>query len=185
EAAAGLGRSGGATNQPVNPHVWLDPVLACQMVTNIVRALQRADPPRAPQYSSNGLACVRNLTRLDDQLRQRLAPFRGAPIVTYHDAFAHFARRYELRVVGVIEEVPDVGPSLAQVGRLARMIRQERVRAIFTEPHHSGKVAHQLGQDLNVPVAPLDTLENGPLAPDTYETGMRSNLRVLERILTN
>jgi ABC-type Zn uptake system ZnuABC Zn-binding protein ZnuA len=103
--------------------------------------------------------------------------------VTYHDAFAYFARRYGLAVVGVIETVPDVEPTPGHLRELRETVRRRQVKAIFTEPHHAGRLARQLGEDLNIPVGTLDTLESGPLQADAYEAGMRRNLRVLEQFL--
>jgi ABC-type Zn uptake system ZnuABC Zn-binding protein ZnuA len=88
-----------------------------------------------------------------------------------------------LQLAGVIEKVPDVAPSPAHLTELARAIRQQQVKVICTEPHHSSKLAYRLGRDLGVPVASLDTLESGPLRPQAYEEGMRSNLRALQRHL--
>jgi len=104
-----------------------------------------------------------------------------------HDAFPYLARRYGLKVAGVIEQTPDVEPSLKYLSELGRVIREERVRVIFTERQAVGgsesKVAEQLGRDYNVPVAALDTLETGEFTPDAYENGMRRNLRELEKYL--
>jgi len=187
EAAAGLGRVPGTArserNSQPNPHVWLDPVLACGMVTNILRALQVADPARASTYASNAAVCVSELLKLDAEFRKRLAPFRNTPIVTHHDAFDHFARRYELRVVAVIEEVPDVEPTFSHLGAVAKAVRENGVKVIFTEPHHSGRLAQRLAADLNVRVVQLDTLESGPLRPTAYEEAMLANLGVLEQSL--
>jgi len=181
EVSAGLGdiQAGAAPN----PHVWLDPLLACRMVTNICNALREADPAHAQAYHAQAAATVTRLERLHEELRLRLQPFRGMAIITYHDAFAYFVRRYGLLVAGVIETVPDLEPTPGHLRQLRETVRRQRVKAIFTEPHHAGKLARQLGEDLNIPVATLDTLENGPLEADAYEAGMRRNLRVLEQTL--
>src|SRR5437667_147450 len=36
-----------------DPHVWLDPLLAARMVTNIQKGLQDADPQHGELYSAN------------------------------------------------------------------------------------------------------------------------------------
>ncbi|HXJ60769.1 MAG TPA: zinc ABC transporter substrate-binding protein [Verrucomicrobiae bacterium] len=176
------GASGHAGGTP-NPHVWLDPLLAKQMVTNILDALEKADPGRRAAYASNALSYIQRLEQLHQEIAAGLAPFRHAPIVTYHNAFEHFARRYQLKVVGVIEEVPDVEPTFSHLAALAKTIREQRVKVIFTEPHHDGRLAHTLGRDLGVRVALMDTLESGPLRAEAYEDQMRANLRILQENL--
>src|SRR6266536_996571 len=70
-----------------NPHIWLDPLLACHMVTNILLGLIKADPANAERYHSNAFACVARLQNLHGEISRTLAACRGSPIVTYHDAF--------------------------------------------------------------------------------------------------
>jgi len=96
---------------------------------------------------------------------------------------ASFARRYGLRVVGVIEEVPDISPSPRTLARLYAKIRETRPKCIFTEPQFPSGLAKTISQDLQVPVAALNTLESGSFTPDSYENGMRENLRVLKEKL--
>lgn len=166
-----------------NPHIWLDPRLACHAVTNILRALQQADPAHANGYAANAMRYLARLEQLDAALHRALAPVREASIVTYHDAFAYLARRYGLHVLGVIEPVPDLEPSLKYLAVLYRSIRASHVEAIFTEPPAPARLARQIGSDLHLPLAQLDTLETGPLNPSAYEDAMQDNLRVLARVL--
>src|SRR5437773_1492932 len=81
-----------------NMHIWLDPVLAQYAVTNILQALQIADPPNAGAYAKNADGFFVKLQALDQQFRNGLAPATGAAIVTYHDAFSHLVKPYGLRV---------------------------------------------------------------------------------------
>ena len=166
-----------------NPHIWLDPRLAMHAVTNILSALQKVDPANAAGYGANAAGYLARLRTLDAELETALAPARNCAVVTYHDAFPYFARRYGLDVVGVIEEVPEVDPSPKHLASLQRVVRQSRVKVILTEPPFSSKLARQIGRDLQVPVAELDTLETGPLRPGAYEEGLRRNLRVLQNYL--
>ena len=170
-----------AEPRAANPHVWLDPLLACHMVTNILLALEKADPVHASSYESNALEYVARLQGLHEEIRRALEPYRGSSIVTYHDAFAYFARRYGLNVAGVIEE--GIEPSPRHLTALRQAIQREKVKVIFSEASHPGKLAVQLGRDLGIQVAVLDSLESGPARPAAYEEGMRRNLSVLERFL--
>jgi ABC-type Zn uptake system ZnuABC Zn-binding protein ZnuA len=162
-----------------NPHLWLDPTLAAQAVTNILVALQKADPKNATGYAANAARYVERLQALDADLTTALAPFKSRRIVTYHHAFPYFTRRYGLNLVGVIEEVPDVEPSPKYLSALLKVMREQDVKVIFTEPQFSPKLAQRISQDAKVPVAELDTLETGPLKPTAYEEGLRRNLNTL------
>ncbi|MBI5802935.1 MAG: zinc ABC transporter substrate-binding protein [Verrucomicrobia bacterium] len=166
-----------------NPHLWLDPTLAAHAVTNILAALQKADPKNAAGYAANAARYVERLHALDRDLAAALAPAKGRRIVTYHHAFPYFTRRYGLDLIGVIEEVPDNEPSAKYLAALLKVMREKDVRVIFTEPQFSPKLAQRISRDAKVPVAELDTLETGPLKPTAYEEGLRRNLNTLLRHL--
>jgi zinc transport system substrate-binding protein len=159
-----------------NPHLWLDPTLAAHAVTNILAALQKADPKNAVAYAANAGRYIKRLHALDRDLAAALAPAKGRRIVTYHHAFPYFTDRYELNLIGVIEEVPDVEPSAKYLAALQKVIRDKNVKIIFTEPQFLPKVAQRISKDTGVPLAELDTLETGPLKPTAYEEGLRRNL---------
>ena len=171
------------SSEGVNPHVWLDPQLYRRMVTNFLAAIQSVDPAKATAYASNAAVHLARLERLDQDLQSGLAPLTNSPIVTYHDAFPYLARRYGLRVVGVVEETPHVSPTPSHLSELRNVIEKERVKVLFTEPQHPDKLARRLADDLKLRVLPLDTLETGEFTPSAYEDGMRKNLQSLREAL--
>ncbi len=166
-----------------NPHLWLDPILACHAVSNLVAALGELDRPNAAYFAERGQAYVTRLKALDEELRRGIGALKSRDIVTFHDAFPYFCRRYELHLVGVIEEVPGTSPSPRYLAELSAAIRRDKVSALFVEPQFDVKLARQLAKDLSIGVATLDTLETGRLTPGAYEEGMRANLRALQNAL--
>ena len=172
-------------SKDTNPHIWLDPILAAQAVTNILGALQAADPQNADAYAANAQAFLQKLNALDRDFRDGLVSVKGTAIITYHDAFPHLAQRYGLRIAGVVEETPEVSPGPRHLAKLRRIVQTQGVKAMFTDAEHPQKLAEQLAADFGVRLAPLFTLENGELSPTAYEDGMRKNLNVLKNTLTN
>lgn len=168
---------------PANPHIWLDPEFARHAITNFLIALQQADPVNAAAYATNATRYLGQLDTLDRELRATLETLPHRDLVTFHDAFPYFCRRYGLNLAGVIEEVPGASPSPRYLADLSAIVRNQKVRVLFTEPQFDPRLARQLARDLQVSIAPLDTLETGRLSPTAYEDGMRSNLRVLKTSL--
>ncbi len=178
EPAAGPGVPG---TKP-NPHFWLDPLLLARSVTNVMHALIAIDPGGGPEYTRNAAACVDRLNRLDRELASGLAPFRAYPFITYHDAFPYFARRYGLRLVGVVEAAAEEQPSARRLIDLTRVVHRDQVRVLFTGVNPP-RMARQLAADLHLRVAILETLEVGPLEAGAYEAGMRRNLKTFQSTL--
>lgn len=176
------GAAGHEGEQP-NPHVWLDPILAKHGVSNILAGLLRVDPANGETYRRNATAYLSKLDALDKEVRQSVATFSSRSVVTFHDAFPYFTRRYGLELVGVIEEVPGVDPSPKYLSSLLKVVRNRNVKALFTEPQFSPKLAARLAKDLGIAVGELDVLETGKGSPDFYEAGIRRNLQALEKSL--
>lgn len=166
-----------------NPHIWLDPQLAIHCVKNVEMALSKADPKNATAYAANAKAYIAKLEKLDADIQAMLDPVKGGAFVTFHDAFPYMVKRYDLKLAGVVEEVPEVQPSPRYLSKLLTVMRDKKVKVLFAEPQFPKKIAERIAEDSKVPLATLDTLETGDLKPGTYEEGMRSNAAILQRYL--
>lgn len=166
-----------------DPHIWLDPVLAMQAATNIAVALTEAAPGRKVAFEKGLAAYSEKLTALHAEISTVTRGFGKRGIVTYHDAFPYFLKRYNLQLVGVIQTQADGSALPKSLSKLSKRIRSDGIRVIFAEPQFNQRLAERLAKDLGVQVDSLDTLETGPLKPDGYEEAMRRNLRTLERHL--
>jgi zinc/manganese transport system substrate-binding protein len=164
---------------PANPHIWLNPRLAMQCVSNIVGAIG----PVNPAYAKNAAVYLARLKQLDADLETQLTPVREKAFVTQHDAFPYFVARYKLKQVGILEPTPDVSPSPRFLADLLKVIREKKVQVIFNDPRSSPRLAKQVARDAKIRTAELDTLESGKLDPTGYETGMRRNAAILVREL--
>lgn len=165
-----------------NPHYWLDPLLMLHGVTNLVEALVAIDPGGAEVYRRNGEALGKRLRALHGEFERGLQGLQKVPFITQHSAYPYLARRYGLRLIGVVEASAADEPSARELAGLSALVRQEGVRVLFTDDP-PGRLSRRLAKDLRLRLALLDTLETGPLTPVAYEEGMRRNLEVLRREL--
>jgi zinc/manganese transport system substrate-binding protein len=162
-----------------DPHIWLDPRLAIHCVTNLNSALRKADPANASTYALNASKYVARLQALDAELARDLQPVKGVAFITYHRAFSYFARRYDLSLAGIVEQTPEMSPSAREMQTLLNIIRDKKVKALFTEPSSSPRLAAQIARDTGIRTAELDPLEVGTLEPLAYESGLRRNCKTL------
>ncbi len=171
----------------VNPHTWVAPENAAKQVEAIGAFLAEYDPANKTVYAKNTRSYAARLRALQREMQKGLAPFKGAKIVTFHDAFDYLARSLGLRVVGYIETVPGQEPSAGQVNDLIKMIKKERVKAVFSEPQYPQKAAQLVARESGAKVYQLDpvaetSLANPPL--DLYEKVMRDNVKVIKKALS-
>jgi len=134
-----------------DPHWWHDPRNAATAVREIERVLAAADPAHRSAYARRAAAYEGRLRALDRTLAACFArvPRAQRKLVTDHDAFGYFARRYGLRVVGAVipSQSTQAQSSARDLARLRRTIEREHVAAVFPESSLSGRVARALARD--------------------------------------
>jgi len=144
-----------------DPHLWMDPVRMAEAARLIAAELSRIEP--GVDWAERADAYADELTAADARIRQILEviPAGQRKLVTNHEAFAYFAARYGFEVVGVV--IPGgstlADPSSAQLASLVETMREEGVRAIFTETTQSAALAEAVAAELGgeVRVVPLYT----------------------------
>jgi ABC-type Zn uptake system ZnuABC Zn-binding protein ZnuA len=87
-----------------------------------------------------------------------LAPHRAARLITYHNTWPYFARRFRLDVVDVIETKEGVAPSPARLAKLAAVMRDQKVRVILQEPFEPDEAAQLLARRTSAAVVKLAPL---------------------------
>jgi manganese/zinc/iron transport system substrate-binding protein len=124
----------GAAEQ-YDPHVWFDVGFWEQVSRTIAATLTERDPAHAAEYQANLDAYLAELTALDDYVTQRLAPIppERRLLVTSHDAFEYFGRRYGLEVAGIQGISTAAEATTADVERVAGLIASRGVPAVFIE----------------------------------------------------
>nr|VFK53751.1 MAG: zinc transport system substrate-binding protein [Candidatus Kentron sp. TUN]VFK57774.1 MAG: zinc transport system substrate-binding protein [Candidatus Kentron sp. TUN]VFK61550.1 MAG: zinc transport system substrate-binding protein [Candidatus Kentron sp. TUN] len=141
-----------------NPHIWLDPGNARQLVKAIARHLGRIDPTHGARYEANANRLLQRINALEKRIGERLSGIRTAPYLVFHDAFLYLERRYELHAVGSITANPDQIPGARRIANLRSTIKRLDIRCIFREPQFNTKLIETVleGSDSNMGI--LDPL---------------------------
>ena len=167
----------------VDPHVWLDPVLARAQVTTIRAALERADPPNAAAYADAARAFTDKLGALHEAYRAGLRECARRSLVVSHGAFTYLARRYDLRQIAVTGRRPESEPSPADLAAIVRAARREGARYVFVETLVSPRLAETLAREVGARMLVLDPVEGltreAAAAGRDYLSLMRDNLERL------
>jgi manganese/zinc/iron transport system substrate-binding protein len=118
-----------------DPHVWFDPTLWSYTADAVAEALSALDPTSAPLYHQNAARYKQQLAELDAYAQQRLQaiPPQARVLITAHDAFGYFGRRYAIEVRGLqgISTASEAGA--ADVQQLAAFIAERGINAVFVE----------------------------------------------------
>ncbi|HEX5720351.1 MAG TPA: zinc ABC transporter substrate-binding protein [Thermoanaerobaculia bacterium] len=118
-----------------DPHVWFDVSMWAQTLGPIVRELSALDAEHAAEFQANAAALEKELTELDAWVKEQIltVPEPQRILVTAHDAFGYFGRRYGMEVVGIqgISTLSEAG--LKDVDRVVSLVVDKKVPAIFVE----------------------------------------------------
>lgn len=156
-----------------DPHIWLDPVLAQEIVQRMTDVLAAVDPSHAADYRRRGQATLERLGILAADLDRAFAPVRGVPFVAAHAAYRRLETRFGLNALGALTATAAQPPSVRRIGELRARMRAEGARCIFAEPQHQPRSLTLLAADTGARIVLLDPLGGGiEPGPDTYFTLM-------------
>ncbi len=169
--------------EQLDPHTWLDPVLAQAMVDNIAAGLVQADPQGADFYRRRAQELKDRLAQLHTRYTEGLRGCRGRVVVTSHMAFGYLARRYGLRLLSVAGLSHEAEPSPRRLKDLLSAARLAGARAVYAETLAGRKVVEGLARELDARVLVLNPVEG--LTEEDRRQGrgyfelMEENLRAL------
>lgn len=131
-----------------NPHLWTDPTWAIRYAEVVRDTLSETDPDNATYYAENFTAFATQATALSDALRadQETIPEGQRELLTYHDAYAYFAKTYGWTVIGAIQPENFEDPTPREVADLIDQIKAEQVPVIFGSEVFPSAVLEEVGR---------------------------------------
>ncbi len=132
-----------------NPHLWTDPLYAIKYADQIKDVMVRRDPANAAAYTENHAAFVAKATALSDALKadQATIPNGKKQLLTYHDAYAYFAKDYGWDVIGAVQPSNFEDPQPKEIARLVDQVKEQQVPVIFGSEVFPSKVLEQIAQE--------------------------------------
>ncbi len=125
-------RGGGAE---YDPHIWFDTDLWAGTPTVVAEALGRLDTLHAEAYRARARAYADRIRAAGVAAAEQLAaiPQERRVLVTSHDAFRYFSRRFAVDVEPIQGISTVAEATTADVDRVAALIAARGVRAVFIE----------------------------------------------------
>lgn len=175
-------RSMGDIHPGGNPHYLHDPRAARACARAIADTMSALDPGNAAAYRAGFEAFAK---RLDDRIKaweQRMQPFRGTRVITYHRSWIYLTEWLGLVEVATLEPKPGIPPSPRHVAQVIRDGRAQKVKLLLQEAYYPSKtgalVSSKIGARL-VSVPASAKIDSG----QSYIEHMDEIIAMLEKAL--
>jgi manganese/iron transport system substrate-binding protein len=130
-----------------NPHLWTDPGYAIKYADVIRAEFTLLDPASADFFTENLATFTKQATELGAAVAadQKSVPAGNLKLLTYHDAYAYFAKFYGWTVIGALQPGDFADPSPADVAALIKQVKAEKVTTIFGSEVFPSAVLKEIG----------------------------------------
>ena len=142
-----------------DPHFWLDPVIARQIVNNIRDGLSQSDPDNKDYYAANAASYNQKLVELDTRFTSGLEACTLDTVVSSHSAFSYLADRYGFIATSIAGIEPDDEPSPAKMAELTNIVRQKNIKYVFFESLVSPRLAETIASEAGAQTLIFDPIE--------------------------
>ncbi len=118
-----------------DPHVWMDPLAWIAAAEVIKEKLGLYDPQGEDVYRTNRKSYAEQLQNLDAYAERVLTsvPREQRVLVTAHDAFNYFGRRYGYEVIGIQGLSTESEAGVRDIEQLVDLLVDRKIRAVFVE----------------------------------------------------
>jgi ABC-type Zn uptake system ZnuABC Zn-binding protein ZnuA len=160
-----------------NPHLWTDPTYAIEYAGVIKDTLVARDTKNAAYYEQNHKAFVAKATALSEALKtdQATIPAGKKQLLTYHDAYAYFAKTYGWEVIGAVQPSNFEDPQPKEIARIIDQVRERELPVIFGSEVFPSKVLEQIANETGARYEDTlrdDDLPGEPGGPDHSWLGL-------------
>ncbi len=170
-----------------DPHVWLDPVTAKNMVQEISKSLKTIDPEHAQYYETQTTIFVEQLNRLNNDYAHGLTSCKLHDIITSHAAFNDLAKRCGFNAYSIAGLSPEEEPSPKTMSQLIILAREKHIKYIFFERLVNSKLSETIARETGAKTLVLDPREGltttGIKAGKNYLSIMKENLATLRQAM--
>jgi zinc/manganese transport system substrate-binding protein len=166
-------------------HAWHDLSNGAVYAGNIAAGLAAIDPANGDFYRSRANAYIAQIHELDAWAKKEIAdvPKSKRKVITSHDGFEYLAKAYGIKIVPARGWTNDTEASAADVARLIKQIRQDRVKAIFVENMNDPRIIERVARDTGAEIGGTlysDALSKPGGEAATYLKMFRHNIEALK-----
>lgn len=149
-----------------DPHVWVDPVLAADLVDNVADGLADADPDNAEDYRANAEAYGEDLAEVDAAFASIAETAeRDVAVLAGHDSFGYLEERYGLRLHSPVGVSPGNEPSQTDIADTIAVVNDNGIDVVLYDRFQSPTLANAVVENSDA----METMAVTPAGGTTRE----------------
>lgn len=171
----------------VDPHVWLDPVLAMHQANLIKEALIELKPDAEEDFKKNYTAIKKQFEELDNKFRETVEHGQKKEILVAHEAYGYWEKRYGIKQISVTGLSPTNEPSQKKLAEIIEIAKEHELNYIIFETFATPKIADIVKKEIGAEILRMHHLssqsEEDKKENKDYFDLMNENIETLQKAL--
>lgn len=179
-----------SANHVPDPHIWFDVTLWRYCLQKVTETLTQSYPADSLIFRQNAKKYDAELSALNEFVAKEIAsiPKTQRVLVTAHDAFGYFGKRYNMEVLGLqgISTLSEYG--LSEITTLTKFLVSRNIRSVFVETSVSDKAINsviegcrQKGHEIKIGGSLYSDALGAPMTSEGTYIGMfRANVKLIK-----
>lgn len=143
-----------------DPHLWLSPDKAVEMMYNIEKQLGEARPRYQDLYNGNYKLVKEQLDALDDEYTKRFKASGLKAFIVTHEAFGYVADHFGLEQKGLSGMGTEQEPNPDKMAEMVKYAKDNNIKVVYYDAEGSSKVADVLAGEIGAEVLPLYSMHS-------------------------
>ena len=162
-------RGSGHVHAAGNPHIQTDARNFLPIARAMTERLILLDPANASYYQSRLQSFLDDWSKNLDRWQKMALPLSGVKVWVQHDAFSYMIEWLHLDKVGVLEAMPGVDPSVAQLGAILKQQATVKGQLVLSAEYLNQNAAKWFSERAKCPLIVLPFTVGGNVQSKTLE----------------
>lgn len=172
-----------------DPHAWMDASNGIKYVENILASFIKLKPEAREVFEFNFGVYKQQLEDLDKYIHDAInsIPEQQRILITSHDAFQYYGRRYGIRLEALLGTSTDAEAQVSDLRRVNNVISSSKVPALFVESTINPKMLEQIAKDNDIRIGGhlyADSIGEEGSGADSYYDMLKHNTDQIVQGLT-
>lgn len=144
---AGTSKHHDHTHSLGNPHFTLDPLLVVKAARALSLRLIEMLPENSATIEKNFQTYEQKLKLASEAWTKRIQKAGVTKVVTFHESFNYFLKRFNIQLAGVLEPREGIPPTASHLMQTIKIAREQNISLILVEGYFDTKTAQRVVQE--------------------------------------